>query len=653
MAVLPLAKAKEVTARAFEELQLPVGASEEQVVSRFRTICLNRVLSHVPTETSDSVVSSDPAAVKINAPDDGGERFQLQAVAYRFLCSLPLLSGVEYQAEDLLPKLRPLDAQANDNETKERASAMLDVSIASMERAQQAGRLPYTNFVLRVHYCLRRHVVRRRYSEFLALHKLLEAKLPVLPQLPERNWVYALRLPPADRAQRLASYVQRVTTLLATRGVYSLEVMAFLEIDVTRVRAEEEALAVDVLSRASRSGAENIFFIAQSSWISSWKRFVVTHQLPPGPITNQNLFEVPTPESLSRRPKDDLVAATHYRCVNGSTWRYWHFIYGGGPAIRRQTPSIYGHPACDSATLAILVQRLVRGFLARRVTRRARIQQKLHDPAIYHTIAATARHRTLEARLDIVRQYVEVREFQTRHVAAMKIQRVFRKFLIRAEHALLLAESAVPDSATTQGLQQISDDRLALEELALVEDPALRLAHFLATMLAGVPLRKLRSRNKIPAWRLFRLDPIASELRWSSSVSTKTNAMAFADVQDLKKETPLATKGPSLVRRLSLSIGAEDGGDVAGGTSHAVVVTYREGGAKRELILICEGPGEMEVLHFGLGALVSETWSRTDSGATFVDGHGIIRKRVPHAKKLLREAHELLERQHQTQPQEN
>ncbi|KAG6950272.1 hypothetical protein JG687_00014357 [Phytophthora cactorum] len=633
MAVLSIAKVKEVTARAFEELQLPVGASEEQVVSRFRSVCLNRVLSPVPTETSDSVVPSD-SAVKINAIDNKDERFQRQAVAYRFLCSLPLLAGVEYRAEGLLPKLRPLDPQPNENEAKQRASAMLDVSIASMERAQQAGRLPYTNFVLRVHYCLRRHVVRRRYSEFLALHSLLEAKLLVIPQLPERNWVYALRTPPAERARRLAGYLQRVTTLLAARGVFSLEVMAFLEIDVTRVRAEEEALSIDILSRASRS--ENIYFIVHSSWIAAWKRFVVTHKLPPGAITNQNLLEATEP---SRRPKEGLVAAKHYRCVNSSTWRYWHFIYGGGPAIRRQTPSIYGQPACDLATLATLIQRLVRGFLARRAMRRARIQQKLGDPTTCQTEGAKARYRTLEARLNIVRQYVEVREFQTRHVAAMKIQRAFRVFLLRAEHALLLAESAVPDSATTQGLQHY-DDRLALEELALVEDPALRLAHFLATMLAGVPLRKLRSRNKTPAWRLFRLDSIASELRWSSSTSTKANAMAFTDVEKLTTETPLAIKGPSLARRMSLSIGTED---VAGDAAHAVVATYREGGVMRELMLICEGPGEMEVLYFGLSALMAEISSRTADGATFVDGHGIIRKRVPHAKKLLREAHELLE----------
>ncbi|ETL91096.1 hypothetical protein L917_10318 [Phytophthora nicotianae] len=629
MVVLSITKVKEVTARAFEELQLPVGASEEQVVSRFRTVCLNRVLNPVSTEPSDSVVPND-SATKIHTIDNTDEGFQRQAVAFRFLSSLPLLAGVEYRAEDLLPTLRPLDPEVNDNETKLRASAMLDVSIASMERAQQAGRLPYTNFVLRVHYCLRRHVVRRRYSEFLTLHSLLETKLPVIPQLPERNWVYALRTPPAERARRLTSYLQRIITLLSARGVFSLEVMAFLEIDVTRVRAEEEALAVDILSRASRS--ENIYYIVQSSWISSWKRFVVTHKLPPGVISNQNLLE-------NRRPKENLIAAKHYRCVNGSTWRYWHLIYSGGPAIRRQTPSIYGPPACDLTTLATLVQRLVRGFLARRAMQRMKTQQQLEDPTTCQTVAFKTRYRALEARLNIVRQYVEVREFQTRHVAAMKIQRAFRVYLLRAEHALLLAESAVPDSATTQALQ-LYDDRLALEELALVEDPALRLAHFLATMLAGVPLRKLRSRNKTPAWRLFRLDSIASELRWSSSTSTKTNAMAFTDVEKLTMESPLALKGPSLARRMSLSMGTED---VVGDAAYAVVATYREGGGIRELMLICEAPGEMEVLYFGLSALVSEVSSRTANGATFVDGHGIIRKRVPHAKKLLQEAHELLE----------
>ncbi|KAK1933928.1 hypothetical protein P3T76_011688 [Phytophthora citrophthora] len=636
MVVLALAKVKDVTSRAFDELQLPVGASEDQVVSQFRSICLTRVCSHVPTETFD------PAAVKSPTTDDADERFQRQAVAYRFLCSLPL-STVEYRAQDLLHKLRPLDTQINDIEQKQRASAMLDVTIASMERAQKAGRLPYTNFVLRVHYCLRRHVVRRRYSEFLALHKLLEAKLPVLPQLPERNWVYTLQMPPAERARQLANYLQRVTSLLAARGVYSLEVMAFLEINVTQVRAEEEALAIDILSRTRN--IDNIFFIVENSWIAAWKQFVTTHQLPPGPITNQKLLETGV-----RRPKDGLMAAKHYRSVNRSTWRYWRLIYSGGPAIRRQKPLIYSQPACDQATLALLLQRLVRGFLIRRSIRRTKNHQKLLDPSTTQIVAAKARFQASEERLAVVRQYVEVREFQARQIAAMKIQRAFKVYLLRAEHALLLAESAVPHSATTQGLQ-VYEDRLALEELALVEDPALRLAHFLVTMIAGVPLRKLRSRYKNPAWRLFRLDPIGSELRWSSSTTSKTNAMAFSNVK-LTKETPLAMKGPRLVRRMSLSTAAEEQG-VVGDTSHAVVAKYVEDGVKRELMMICEGPNEMEVLYFGLDALISEVTSRTAEGATFVDGHGVIRKRVPHAKKLLREAHELLDQQRKILSQED
>lgn len=131
--------------------------------------------------------------------------------------------------------------------------------------------------------------------------------------------------------------------------------------------------------------------------------------------------------------------------------------------------------------------------------------------------------------------------------------------------------------------------------------------------------------------------------------------MPFADVEKLTTEAPLAKKKLSFVRRMSFSVGSDDGAalrEIVSDTSHAVVATYREGGVKRELMLICEGPGEMEVLYFGLSALVSEASSRTANGATFVDGHGIIRKRVPHAKKLLRDAHVLLE-QHREESQES
>lgn len=63
---------------------------------------------------------------------------------------------------------------------------MLDVAIPRVERAQRAFGLPYANYVLSVHYCLRRHVVRRRYREFRALHAVLATQLPVLPEVSQR-----------------------------------------------------------------------------------------------------------------------------------------------------------------------------------------------------------------------------------------------------------------------------------------------------------------------------------------------------------------------------------------------------------------------------------------------------------------------------------
>ena len=54
----------------------------------------------------------------------------------------------------------------------------------------------------------------------------------------------------STRATELALYLTRIVTLLAERGVFSLDLMAFLEIDFTRVRAEEEGLAVQLLSES-------------------------------------------------------------------------------------------------------------------------------------------------------------------------------------------------------------------------------------------------------------------------------------------------------------------------------------------------------------------------------------------------------------------
>jgi|UniRef100_K3X0D7 hypothetical protein len=646
MGVLAVLKAKEVVANAYDELQVPVGAPPEQLVATFRVACLRKALQ---MDNSSSNLSS-------NGRGDEDDAFQRQAVAYRFLYSLPLLNQTEYTAQHIFGTLRPLTPVTGE-EANERASAMLDVAITSMEQAQRAWGLPYTNYVISVHYWLRKHVVRRRYSEFATLHAVLQTKLPVLPMLPPRAWAYKMRMPNDDgaRAQALTQYLMRVVTMLANRGLFSLDVMDFLEIDYRRVRAEEEALAVEYLARSASS---NVYYIVCCGWLDAWKKFLYTgdgedadkdaecaatahHGPPPGKISNGHLVDIST-----GAPKDHLMPARHYRCVNSVTWTYLRTIYGvDGPTLARSSPDIYEKPVVDLVTLAVTTQHLVRGFLGRRAAKARKQYVLLQDPDMERRMVRIERQARLDERMAVVRKYVNVKEYQTRHIAAIKIQRAFRMFLLRAEHKLLMAESVVPEVA--DNFQQI-DEYLSLDEIGVVRDPQLRLAHFLITMNKGVPLQKLRSRRKTPKWRLFKINQIGSQLLWSSK--KRSHALAFVNVVHLAIEAPVVLKS-GFGRRKPVA------------QSQGVVVTYRDGssasseaennskpshGEIHELILMCESACECEALHFGLRALVAETTTRISNGASYVDGHGMIRRKYPHAKRLIRDARALMEQKSTT-----
>lgn len=622
---LTAARAKEIASDAYAELQVPVGASLEKIVSAFRALCLRHALG---SESDDGDGGGDddlPLAQRYQV-----DAFQRQAVAYRFLISLPLLPpSTQYQGADLLPLLRPLESRSGDL-AHAQASAMLDVSITSMEQAQRMWSLPYTNYVLTVHYALRKHVVRRRYAEFQALHVALQKLLPVLPTLPAPHWGYKLPVLPADseRAQALTRYLMRVVQMLAARGLFSVDIMDFLDIDYLRVRAEEEALAVAQLTRGG--GARNAFYMVHSGWLDAWKSFVATGERPPGAIGNHHLMD----ERL-RAPKDQLQVAKHYRCINGPTWHYLFKIYGGGPVLARRSADIYSKRVIDLTTFSVLVQKIVRGFLARRRASKRLTYVLCQHPVMALAIATETRRRLLADRMAAVRNYVKIREFQTRHVAALKIQRVFRVHILRAEHKMLMAESAVPNVA--ENFHDI-DEYFSLEEIGLIKDPQYKLAHFLVTMNKGVPIQKLRSRWKQPLWRLFTIDSIGSHLLWRSK--KRVHALPLVDVTSIVTESPVSLKG-SFARRRKSSI-----------YPHAVVLTYKETdedtgkvlSSGNELLLICESTCDCEALLFGLSALVNETTSRVANGASYVDGHGAIRKKFPHAKKLIQQAQELLER---------
>ncbi|DBA04884.1 TPA: hypothetical protein N0F65_006886 [Lagenidium giganteum] len=657
MGKLTLEQIQRVIADPYTELQVPIGSPPEQIAAAFRAICLQATLNTHPN------ADHDPYA------------FQRQAVAYRFLYSIPLMDDHEYQPDEIFARLRPVDAYSGD-ESNERASPMLEISIGTMEMAQRKWELPYTNYVITVHYCLRKHVVRRRYNEFVVLHEMLEKRLPVLPTLPERHWKYRFTVG-SDRAMELTKYLSRIIETLAHRGLYSMEIMAFLEIDYSKVRAEEEALAVDFLSRV---GSSNVFYIIHDGWLNAWKKFVSLGKItstnvnkeasksqsdnqqernstnateatkaaaephveaapaksaavlaaeaaklrpgPPGKITNTHLINPQT-----NAPKDLLVAGKHYRCVNYLVWQYFVQVYGGGPRLLRKEPNIYTTNVYDMNTLAVLLQKLVRGYLGRLRAKRRRHYMLHQDPAMEKKLQALVRKMQMEEHMNRIRKFVKVKEFQIQHVAAVKVQRAFRAHVLRVEHKLLMNESAVPTVA--ENFQNI-EEYYSLEEIGLIRDPRYRLAHFIVTMNKGVPIQKMRSRKKTPKWRLFKINPIGSQLMWSSKKRTRT--VSFIECTSVTIESPLVFKNAFGRKKNTVY-------------DYAVVLTYGENNQTHELVMVCESYCDCEALHFGLNALIQETKGRVSDGGSYVDGHGIIRKKVPHAKRLIREAKEIMDQQ--------
>ncbi|RHY60394.1 hypothetical protein DYB37_010834 [Aphanomyces astaci] len=350
-----------IAANAWDELSIPSGSSVDRIVSVYREICLKRALGM-----------------------ELDKEFFKKAVAYRFLNSIPL-ARKEYRADDILPLLHSLDATGDmtDPSRSVRACAMLDVSIGCMERAQSPWQLPYVNYVINVHYCMRKHVVRRRYSEFLALHDSLMQKLPVIPHLPVKSWRYKLVMP-SDRARDLVLYLSRIIQLLTYRKLFSTDIMAFLEIDYCTLRSEEEALSADALNRIAPVLDGSIVFLVDSSWMTQWRNFVLDKDgmSPPGPISNADLLDD------HGRPKKHMVVPRHYRFLSAAAWKFFRLIYRGGPEITRNTKSIYAPRVFSPEMACLKVQTFVRGFLARSHAHRRRHAMGFRRPIMERSFEA-------------------------------------------------------------------------------------------------------------------------------------------------------------------------------------------------------------------------------------------------------------------------
>ncbi|CAK4739953.1 unnamed protein product [Aphanomyces euteiches] len=591
---LPTEDVHEIAANAWDELGIPSGSSVDRIVAVYREISLKRALGM-----------------------EVDNEFYRKAVAYRFL-NLISLARKEYKSSDILPLLQAMDATGDDDDPSRsvRACAMLDVSIGCMERAQSPWQLPYVNYVIHVHYCMRKHVVRRRYSEFLALHEALSKKLPVIPQLPGRSWRYKLTMP-GDRARDLIVYLSRIIHLLTHRNLFSTDIMAFLEIDYCKIRAEEEALSAECLNRIAPVLDGSIVFLVDSGWMSKWRSFVLDKDgmSPPGPISNDQLLDETTGE-----PKKHLVAPRHYRFLSASAWKFFFLIYRGGPVLPRNTKSIYAPRALSLDMACLRIQAFARGYLARIHARRRRQTIGLQRPIMERSLEAMEKLQLAEQKMNHIRSLLDLKVTQNRHAAAITIQKAFRRY---RHKSIFGVEDPVKVELKSRTADNITD-YFTLQEIGLLEDDETRLVQFINTMQKGIAILKLSSRYKsTPKLKFFKLDRIGSQLMWTCKAKPTPKSIVLADCLRISIESPVVIKS-----LLGLPIKRERG------LEHGVVLTLPE---KKEIVLVADSECACQALFFGLNILIKEGKDSLKAPNRF-DQDGVMRRQNVHAKDVIRQA---------------
>ncbi|KDO34816.1 hypothetical protein SPRG_18947 [Saprolegnia parasitica CBS 223.65] len=572
------ADVREIAANAWDELGLTAGSPVERIVQVYREISLKRSLG-----------------------------IELDIDFYK--------KPLPYQASDILPLLHSMDASVDDPvehpSRSIRACAMLDVSMACMERAQSPWQLPYVNYVINVHYCMRKHVVRRRYSEFKRLHEALMHKLPVIPTLPIQTWKYKLAMP-ADRARDLIVYLSRIIQLLVNRGLFSVDIMAFLEVDFGRVRAEEEGVSAECLNRMNSSVLGSIVFMIDAEWMQRWRKFVLgNHETaPPGPISNTNLLT----EHMT--PRKNLHTPRQYRCLSAAAWKFFYTIYRGEPEISRSTKDIYGPHVLSAEMACLKLQALARGFLARIRAHRRRLSLGLQHPEAERTLETFCQLQAAERKTRHIKLLVEMKQVQVRHRAAHVVQRAYRQYRER-----LLQNHERPVKVETGTTLVAAADYFTLAEIGMIEDDHTRFIHFVHTMQSGVSIKKLSSRYKhTPKLKFFSVDRTGAQLQWTYPAKSGRKTLIFAECSSISLESPIVLKS-----RIGLSVKQT--------LEHGVVLATPE----KEVVLVCDSKCEAHALLFGLRILMDEGKVRV-AAPLRMDAYGVMRRNVPHAKDVIREA---------------
>lgn len=113
-----------------------------------------------------------------------------------------------------------------------------------------------------------------------------------------------------------------------------------------RAYNERKQAELDLVTKydTKDTGDGSHWYLVDNQWVNKWKRYVRADQAtdisdvsPPGPVTNDRLFDKENPD----RVRDKLKLRLDYIGVNARVWWLFMHVHGGGPSICRSELDIY------------------------------------------------------------------------------------------------------------------------------------------------------------------------------------------------------------------------------------------------------------------------------------------------------------------------
>jgi hypothetical protein len=380
-------------------------------------------------------------------------------------------SLMQLTPEGILPQLRPFRSKGIDCHPYYRGCAMFAIEYEDYETSfdDENSTMPHTSYIFTVFYCMRKYQVRKRYSDFVALHREFQKELLLLPSFPEAEIAHKMLMGSRlERGTQLAHYVQRIHDSLASRALFSPRLMDFLNIDFRRVHSEEEGQLLLLLD-STQLPPKSVWHIVDENWLRKWRLFMMgrgpRRYFPPGRVTNESLLLNPT--NVRSRPKDGLELGVQYRAVNFNVWTLIWRAYSG-LSIPRKGKDIYTDRGLGEADAIVRVQSCVRKFISRCKYDHLKVK-------VYSQSNVVAREMLLQFQMEererrakeLIQRIQEERRMKRLFKGVQFTQRVWRrKHNLMNEEGLLNAKLIQEVFARAEGKLEgkIGDEKLVVEE---------------------------------------------------------------------------------------------------------------------------------------------------------------------------------------------